>query len=146
MSKTAAERQKEYRDRQRNTQNAMATAAGVIIPVLDDGIERNAQMVTESPKSVTVEHGCNAQMVTAGVTAVTGESCTELDPTDHALIDGRGGLADYYANPDKYIPRTEPDKLNWGPWLNTAELNVAGLKANRVPIPGDWDYEGVGHE
>ncbi len=47
MAKTAAERQKEYRDRQRNTQNAMATAAGVIIPVLDDGIERNAP--TEQP-------------------------------------------------------------------------------------------------
>ncbi len=92
------------------------------------------------------EHKRNAQLVMDGVTRVTGESCTELDPTDHALIDGRGGLADYYANPDKYIPRTEPDKLNWGPWLNTAELNAAGLKANRVPIPGDWDYEGVGHE
>ncbi|KKM05810.1 hypothetical protein LCGC14_1750340 [marine sediment metagenome] len=55
------------------------------------------------------------------------------------------GIEHYRSNPDKYIPRLEPDKLNWGPHLNIAELNAAGLKANRVPIPGDWDYEGVGH-
>lgn len=32
---------------------------------------------------------------------------------------------------------------NWGPWLDTDQLERAGLKANRVSIPGDWDHEGV---
>ncbi len=116
---TNAERQKRYRDKKRNA------------PAL------------KSATRVTVEHERNAEMVMAGVTAVTGESCTELGPTDHALLDRRGGLADYHANPDKYVPRLEPEKLNWGPWMNMVELEAAGLKANRVPIPGDWDYVGV---
>ncbi len=44
---TNAERQKRYRDKMRNAQEVKAKAAGVIIPVLDDGIERNAP--TEQP-------------------------------------------------------------------------------------------------
>ncbi len=59
-----------------------------------------------------------------------------------ALCAGR--LEHYYANPDRYAPRAMPDKLNWGPWLDTAQLEQAGLKANRVTIPGDWDYAGAG--
>jgi hypothetical protein len=51
-------------------------------------------------------------------------------------------LQDYYDNPDDYYPRQEPDKLNWGPWMNSSQLQETGYKANRVPIPGDWDYEG----
>lgn len=51
-------------------------------------------------------------------------------------------LEHYQACPDQYCPRQEPEKLNWGPWLTSKELKQAGLKANRVPIPGDWDYEG----
>ena len=51
---------------------------------------------------------------------------------------------DYHLNPDDYITRREPGRLNWGPWLNTAQLEQAGLKANRVSIPGDWDYAGAG--
>ncbi len=77
MTKTAAQRQKDYRDKKRNAQ---------------------------------------------GVTA----------SLDH-----------YHRNASFYIPRREPDKLNWGAWLNMAQLEQAGLKANRVPIPGDWDYVGV---
>ncbi len=88
------------------------------------------------------EHKRNAQLVMDGVTRVTGESCTELDPVDHALIDRRGGLADYHANSDKYVTRINPDILNWGPHMRLAELEAAGLRANCVPIPGDWDYEG----
>ena len=99
MAKTAAERQKYYRDKKRN-----------------------------------------AQIVMTGVTRVTGESCTELGPVGDALLDRRGGLADYHANRDKYVARREPDKLNWGPWMDMAELEQACLKANRVAIPGDWDY------
>lgn len=54
------------------------------------------------------------------------------------------GLDDYYTNPDKYAIRLEPDKLNWGAWIDSEALERAGLKANRVSIPGDWDYSGVG--
>lgn len=51
-------------------------------------------------------------------------------------------LEHYHANPDSYIPRREPERLNWGEWMNRTQLEYAGLKANRVPIPGDWDYVG----
>ncbi len=53
-------------------------------------------------------------------------------------------LEHYQANPDMYVERARPELLNWGPRMNMNELNIAGKKANRVPIPGDWDYEGVG--
>lgn len=43
-------------------------------------------------------------------------------------------------NPDMYQARTNPDKLNWGPWMDAAGLDEADLIANRVPIPGDYDY------
>lgn len=36
--------------------------------------------------------------------------------------------------------RTDPDKLNWGERMTFNELNQAGLKGNRIAIPGDWDY------
>lgn len=36
--------------------------------------------------------------------------------------------------------RTNPDRLNWGKRMTFSELNKAGLKGNRVAIPGDWDY------
>ena len=52
------------------------------------------------------------------------------------------GLAHYYGNQDKYIPRACPELLNWGPWMNSTQLEQAELKANRVTIPGDWDYVG----
>ena len=41
------------------------------------------------------------------------------------------------------VQRRWPDLLNWGPWLDKTQLSQAGLKGNRVSIPGDWDYEGV---
>lgn len=34
-------------------------------------------------------------------------------------------------------------ELNYGPYLTAPQLERAGLKANRVPIPGDSDYQGV---
>ena len=44
--------------------------------------------------------------------------------------------------PEHYATRTNPDKLNWGTHMNPVELDKAGFKANRVPIPGDYDYAG----
>lgn len=59
---------------------------------------------------------------------------------DIRLLADSACLEHYLANQDKYIKRSEPDKLNWGPWMSSDELSKAGLKANRVTIPGDWDY------
>ncbi len=88
-----------------------------------------------------------------GVTSVTAEVGQEqagqpsgTHPLDQLAIDTddmSASLKHYQAYPEKYIPRREPDKLNWGPWMNSQQLEQAGLKANRVSIPGDWDYAGV---
>jgi len=42
----------------------------------------------------------------------------------------------------RYARRFEPEKLNWSKHvMNEEQLKQAGFRANRVPIPGDWDYE-----
>ncbi len=54
-------------------------------------------------------------------------------------------LEDYKKNvPSKYARRFEPEKLNWSNnVMNEEELIQAGFRANRKPIPGDWDYESM---
>jgi hypothetical protein len=52
-------------------------------------------------------------------------------------------LDHYNANPDRYVARTNPELLNYGKPMSMAALSKAGLKANRVSIPGDHDYTGV---
>ena len=42
--------------------------------------------------------------------------------------------------PKRYRRRFEPEKLNWGEPLNAPQLKQAGLRANRRPIPNDWDF------
>jgi len=42
--------------------------------------------------------------------------------------------------PKLYRRRYEPEKLNWGEPLTNAQLKQAGFRANRVPLPGDWDF------
>ncbi len=64
-----------------------------------------------------------------------GQTRTGTHPATHAEH-----LEFYYANPDRYATRTNPDKLNWGPLMTMDQLEQAGLKANRVSIPGDWDF------
>ncbi len=103
MAKTAAERQKRYRDNKRNAQR------------------------TESVTRVMVEQAPEHLQPVAAGSGV----CVTV------------GLDDYLSRPEAYIPRREPDKLNWGPWMDVAGLEQAGLKANRAAIPGDWDYVGV---
>ncbi len=41
------------------------------------------------------------------------------------------------------VTRTNPDTLNTGKPMTSHQLERAGLKHNRVPIPGDHDYKGV---
>ena len=52
-------------------------------------------------------------------------------------------LEDYKRNvPSKYARRFEPEKLNWSKnKMDEHELKQAGFRANREPIPGDWDYQ-----
>jgi hypothetical protein len=52
-------------------------------------------------------------------------------------------LDDYRKNvPSRYARRHEAEKLNWsGNEMNEEELAQAGFRANRKPIPGDWDYQ-----
>jgi hypothetical protein len=38
--------------------------------------------------------------------------------------------------------RTNPDRLNYGDHMSSEQLADAGLAANRIPIPGDDDYDG----
>ena len=40
----------------------------------------------------------------------------------------------------RYRRRFDPDKLNWGEPLDAPQLKQAGFRANRQPIPGDWDF------
>ena len=42
----------------------------------------------------------------------------------------------------KYSRRYQPEKLNWSAnKMSESELEQAGFRANREPIPGDWDYQ-----
>ena len=59
---------------------------------------------------------------------------------DGVTLVQKGSLDDYYARPEAYHRRLEPEKLNWGIKLDVKQLKQAGLRANRVPIPGDWDF------
>ena len=42
--------------------------------------------------------------------------------------------------PKRYRRRCDPEKLNWGEHLTIEQLSQAGLRCNREPIPGDWDF------
>lgn len=48
--------------------------------------------------------------------------------------------------PKRYRRRFDPEKLNWGEPMETKHLKQAGQRANRQPIPGDWDYVEVQNE
>jgi len=42
--------------------------------------------------------------------------------------------------PKRYRRRFDPEKLNWDEPLNAPDLKQAGFRANRKPIPGDYDF------
>ncbi len=86
------------------------------------------QIQTEQPKANTAEVWKEIGKVTSG-----GDSITLIPAS----------LEHYQANPDMYATRANPNLLNWGDWMNAKQLAEAGLKANRVCVPGDWDYDGV---
>lgn len=42
--------------------------------------------------------------------------------------------------PKLYRLRCDPEKLNWDEPLSAEQLNQGGFRANREPLPGDWDF------
>ncbi len=42
--------------------------------------------------------------------------------------------------PKRYRRRFDPERLNWGEPMNAPQLKQAGLRSNRQPIPGDYDF------
>jgi len=56
--------------------------------------------------------------------------------------DRKATLEDYQFHSEDYRRRLDPERLNWGAPLDVVHLKQAGLRANRIPIPGDWDYVG----
>jgi len=83
------------------------------------------------------------------VTAVTPPTVTEPNPPvviseeDQEQIDKNSIALLETVDLITHAPRTNPDTLNTGEYMTADELKIAGFKANRVSIPGDWYYEGV---
>lgn len=69
----------------------------------------------------------------------------EVDPNDdYSYLKGPANLKDYHSpHGRRYVEREFPDDMNWGELMTVSELADAGLKSNRVTLPGDWDYKGV---
>ena len=65
----------------------------------------------------------------------------------HSVMEQQARTASYQDtidNPNDYAARAlSMDDLNWGPYMTAEQLEQAGLRGNRVTIPGDWDYVGV---
>ena len=89
---------------------------------------RNRNTVTDESVTQTV--------TSATVTPIAGSTVTHADPQETLT-----GIDHYYAHPELYVPRREPERMNWDKHMTMAELEQAGLKCNRVSIPGDFDYE-----
>lgn len=59
---------------------------------------------------------------------------------DDYLLDYPEKLSAKGRSPKRYCRRFEPEKLNWDKPLSAPQLKQAGLRANRKPIPGDYDF------
>lgn len=103
----------------------------------------------------------SSQYCTARCRVAANRSVTEVSVTQTPLVTLKGDpdvtvggvvrkettLNTDLIGPDVYYwPRTNPERINWGEHMSMDQLKEAGLVANRVPIPGDWDYVGVHEE
>jgi len=126
MSKSNADRQKQYRDRKRNAPTVTRVTASDVTVTVDP--LRNAQPVTGMYPNTPADAWDSALDVVA-------DKVVEIATPTH-LIEARAR-------------RTNPDLINWGPWMSADELqeykqlNKLPKYHNRSPIPGDWDYVGV---
>lgn len=162
---TNADRQKAYRDRKRNapvTESAPKRNAQADDSVTAD-CDCNAPVT--QPQPVTLRTG---NKVTVSVTPdkvfgemlIAGPAPADTDfvkvgvtrahpvtpnPFEYALDPAIERYKELeFIGPDVYYhPRTNPQCINWGEPMTGSELKAAGLVANRVSIPGDWDYAGV---
>lgn len=80
--------------------------------------------------------------------SVTDVTVTHTEPVtltaDEATAMGNGSEFSIGGSDGKhYAERANPDTLNTGEYMTANQLKAAGLKANRLPIPGDHDYKGV---
>lgn len=73
--------------------------------------------------------------------AESARSGAHAEPKAHAHAQV-ATLEHYYANPDMYAIRTNPELLNWGPLILLDELAGSKFAVNRVDLPGDFDYKG----
>ena len=66
----------------------------------------------------------------------------EIAPVHTSPSNQKASLIDYKQDKKntRYRRRFDPDKLNWGEPMTPAQLKQAGFRANRVPIPNDWDF------
>ena len=87
------------------------------------------------PLSVTNAAARNRDIMEVDVTDNKRATLTKHPITGCAV---EATLEHYQAHPKRYVQRREPERLNWTGYMTKAEL-----VANRVPIPGDWDYEGI---
>lgn len=74
--------------------------------------------------------------------AIAGDPPLPKGDEPAAVVERVASLEDYKKHPKDYRRRLEPEKLNWGPGLlNPEGIKQCGMRANRKPLPGDWDYE-----
>lgn len=104
--------------------------------------EEQAHAHAAKPEGVTSD----MPVIPADVNLGKHEDAPRSTNSAPAISEHQAVLDHYYANPDMYISRQEPERLNWGEYMTIAELASAKLKANRVPIPGDHDYVGVAQD
>ncbi len=139
------EASRRYRDKKGMTQEGM-TEQGMTQASDEVARALQSQLPTQAAQLAN-RTGIEEMYATKTATLIgTGEP-QEL-PIEFAMADTIvavevGTLEHYHSNPEMYATRTNPDRLNWGKSMTGDQLEQAGLKANRVPIPGDWDYEGV---
>lgn len=84
--------------------------------------------------------GNRENMMATEVQSQAGEIINKAMERLNQKVPMPGSYADYCQNPDKYHRRLNAEKLNWGVHLSVKQLRQAGLKENREPIPGDWDF------
>jgi len=99
--------------------------------------------VTVTDDSVTQPVSVTSPDIAQSTQEPTHEVSSGSSKPEQLLSQHQASLSHYHSNPDMYVTRREPDKMNWGTNCTSVVLAKAGLRCNRVSIPGDHDYSGV---
>ncbi len=119
---TNAERQKRYRDRKRQE------ASDKFVTIPPKTVPKPAPNVMENPSE--------AQEIRQNTISAPVKSIPSHEPVTRIA-----SIEDYHAHPDDYAFRACAELLNWGAWMSPDELKFSEFSANRVSMPGDWDYK-----